>query len=298
MIFLKHLFIPLGLIFGVYLLLSYCYSSDTSNTPNSIITFTRRFIILVTIAISFIVISFGPFMLYEYITSNVLYDYTNILPWSHGYCESTNTCNNVIGQYGNMTMDDIKHKAIQHITQIISRLFPFGRGLVHAYWAPNIWALYCFADRVLIIIAKLLRISYPPAHGGMILPSPSSGLVGDFQFVYLPRISPLMSLACVILSMSPAVIAVILHHKKPNMLILSVVYASLCIFMFGYHVHEKAILVALLPLTLLVNSDIASSSNSKSGNKINFLFLQLSLGGTVGLLPLFYGIQESIIAGI
>ena len=39
---------------------------------------------------------------------------------------------------------------------LLGRLFPFGRGLVHAYWAPNAWALYAGLDKLVGLALRAL----------------------------------------------------------------------------------------------------------------------------------------------
>ena len=142
------------------------------------------------------------------------------------------------------------------LVQIVARLFPFGRGLVHDYWAANIWALFTLANKGVRFLSA--RIPLPIQS----LPEPTPFVCA---FLLLFSILPGM----VILSRLPT-------KRK---LMQAVVYTSLCSFMLAYHVHEKAILTALIPLSLLVESgDILT----------NCLFWSASLWGLFGLFPLLF----------
>lgn len=161
--------------------------------------------------------------------------------------------------------------AFGQISNLFARLFPFGRGLTHAYWAPNIWALYNFLD---IFITKFIFNNTQS--------QVTRGLVGEYVTTTLPIIKPIHCLILSVLCMIP-----ILYHiwRRPNSKIFlpAALYIMMCTFMMGYHVHEKAILMITIPLSLI-------SLDSTTHAKISFIF---NIIANCSLLPLLPNMQET-----
>ncbi|TSQ12706.1 putative dolichyl pyrophosphate Glc1Man9GlcNAc2 alpha-1,3-glucosyltransferase [Bagarius yarrelli] len=165
------------------------------------------------------------------------------------------------------------------IPQVLSRLFPFKRGLCHAYWAPNIWALYNIADKVLSVLGvkfKLLDQNKLPKA------SMTGGLVQEFQHSVLPSVSPLVTLVCTLLSILPVLFRTWRRPNGARGFLRCLVVCALGSFMFGWHVHEKAILLAILPLSLLA---VESKDDART-------FLILSTTGHFSLFPLIFTAPE------
>ncbi|EFA77191.1 glycosyltransferase [Heterostelium album PN500] len=165
------------------------------------------------------------------------------------------------------------------IPQLLSRLFPFGRGLTHAYWAPNFWAFYNFVDRVAIMVkSKYFGIDMS-AEAGML----TSGLVdSDTQaHVILPAITPLITLLITIISLLPSLYGIIKSNKL-RVFILGVTQCCFSFFMFGWHVHEKAIIMVTIPLGLLALDSI----------ELARIYFVLSTIGHYSLFPLLFQSTE------
>ncbi|KAJ2260414.1 glycosyl transferase [Coemansia sp. RSA 376] len=176
------------------------------------------------------------------------------------------------------------------LPQLASRLFPFKRGLCHAYWAPNFWALYVFADRLLILASRFMPALGLASADLSGMAASTRGLVGDTSFAVLPDIPPIATFIATLLAQIPAYVVLIRKGSKkrrgPQRLIQSVVLCAYASYMFGWHVHEKAILLILVPLGLLT---VAPTQRTLR------MFAVLSTAGYYSLFPLLFGAQELLI---
>lgn len=77
------------------------------------------------------------------------------------------------------------------LSQLISRLFPFKRGLSHAYWAPNFWALYNGIDKVFSFMTNSKSNA-----------SMTSGLVQQYEHQVLFNVTPIVTLLLVVFTIA------------------------------------------------------------------------------------------------
>lgn len=132
------------------------------------------------------------------------------------------------------------------IQQVAYRLFPFKRGLCHAYWAPNVWAIYNVIDKVMAVIGKQLGITVPHSEALM-----TGGLVKEFHHVVLPVIEPKTTFILTGISILPALLKLWFSPGNPFHFVRCIIICAATAFMFGWHVHEKAILMVIIPLSLM-----------------------------------------------
>ncbi|KAI0284964.1 glycosyltransferase family 57 protein [Russula aff. rugulosa BPL654] len=168
------------------------------------------------------------------------------------------------------------------IPQLLSRLFPFTRGLNHAYWAPNAWALLTAADRVLLQYAKRFGASISIDVSGV--SSSSRGLVGDTSFAVLPNVKPMHTFLITIIFQSVFLVK-LWRTPTYRSFLTALTLCGYTSFMFGWHVHEKAILLVLVPLSLLAAENHAYFRT----------FMIASTAGVVSLFPLLFTPAEQII---
>ncbi|KAI9700129.1 MAG: glycosyl transferase [Bogoriella megaspora] len=163
------------------------------------------------------------------------------------------------------------------LDQLLSRLFPFSRGLTHAYWAPNVWAMYSFSDRVLIYVAPYLGIPANEAAARSL----TRGLVGDTQFAVLPEITPKLTFA---LTLGFQILCLVKLFIKPtwDIFIGAVTLCGYASFLFGWHVHEKAILLVVIPFSLIALKD----------RRYLGAYRPLAVSGHVSLFPLLFTAAE------
>ncbi|CAL4069154.1 unnamed protein product, partial [Meganyctiphanes norvegica] len=113
--------------------------------------------------------------------------------------------------------------------------------------------------------------------------SMTGGLVQEYQHAVLPSVPPIATFLLTLVAMIPCLAALWCRPNDPWQFVRCVVLCSFASFMFGWHVHEKAILMIILPFGLLCLQE-------KTEDRI---FIILSITGHFSLFPLLFTHHET-----
>jgi alpha-1,3-glucosyltransferase len=113
------------------------------------------------------------------------------------------------------------------------------------------------------------------------LKSVTRGLVGDTAFAVLPDISPI---ACLYLTLLFQLLPLVKLFQSPTWhnFVGAVTLCGYSSFLFGWHVHEKAILLVIIPFSLIALKD----------RRYFGAFKPLAVAGHVALFPLLFTYAE------
>jgi alpha-1,3-glucosyltransferase len=260
-----------GMLLGILLLsLSYLLQPPTKNSGN-LLAGAFWFACLINLKHLYLTLSLwyfgyllrgycyvqGKFQLRRFVTLGSVTAATLLLPWAPLLLSSP--------------------EPWELLQQILKRLFPFQRGLVHDYWAANVWALYMAASKV-----RSARFKGIPAFD---------------ETSVSPRAVALLLLLSLAVGAWQAWKAA--ESQSRTRLLLSFLFSALVSFQVGYHVHEKAIMTTLVPmLVLLFIPSIRASTSRLSlrsgapGGPFPVLLWEITAWGLLGLFPLLFESRE------
>jgi len=134
-----------------------------------------------------------------------------------------------------------------------------------------------------------------------VTPNEIRKIIESYSLVPFPEPSPPIVAMCLLIGLAPALIygwtaagsnltrmsnsSSQAGVNAATFFIHAVVFSSFSAFMLGYHVHEKAIMTAIIPMTLLSTRTVESAR----------LFIRTCMFGLFGLLPLLYRTEELLV---
>jgi len=191
---------------------------------------------------------------------------------------------------------------LQILIQILSRLFPFKRGLLHSYWAPNFWAIYSFIDKISLKIFKNYLGELGDAKNNS-----SQGLVQEVKFDVLPSIEIFHVLIIIFVLLILLILSILFIYRykeklqdRNNDFLKFLLISSLIFFNYGFHVHEKAFLTISIISTIFYFYKFYTEEGDSSKLNFNYditnlLFVLTSVVGILSQAPLILNVTDYII---